>query len=80
MQIENTSQIIETEVHGNFLQVTLKTDIRDDRRRAILVSKALIAVVGLEQEVATLSKDDIDKLYEGLENIPGDPREPGIIV
>lgn len=79
MNIENTAQIIETEDHGDFLQVTLKTQIRDDRRRAILVSKSLIAVTGIEQEVATLSKKDADAIYEGLDEIPGDPKQPSII-
>lgn len=77
--IENSSQIFDTE-WGSILQVSVLTKIREERRQAVLVSRALIAVVGLEQEVATLSKDDIDKLYEGLEDIPGDPRAPGIIV
>lgn len=76
--IENSSQIYKTDF-GDILQVSVLTQIRNERRQAVLVSKALIAVVGLEQEVATLSKDDIDKLYEGLEDIPGDPRAPSII-
>lgn len=76
--IENSSQIFDTQ-WGSILQVSVLTQIRNERRQAVLVSKALIAVVGLEQEVATLSADDIDKLYEGLEDIPGDPRAPSII-
>lgn len=80
MNIENTSQIVDTDAHGSFLQVTLQTQIRDERRRAILVSKSLIAVTGIEQEIATLSKKDADAIYEALDEIPGDPKLPNIII
>lgn len=78
MNLQNNSQIYETE-YGDILQVAILTGIRDARRRAVLVSKSLIACTGIEQEVATMEKSDIDKLYEGLEDLPEAPSDPKII-
>lgn len=83
-KINNTCKIIKAD-NGKggelfVLQMDMMTGIRDYKRQAILVSKALDAVTDMEAAIVSMTEDEVDKLYESLENVPDTPSDKKIII